>query len=92
MRTQAVCDALAFRRARHTRYLDHVVSEYVVDVNEGRGSYTSTMFAASSKAAARDRTLAEGEQMESFVRTFAYKSGPAYASADPFPVQADRDS
>ena len=80
-RTQAVGEALAFRQARHTRYPDNVVGEYAVDMNEGLASYTATVLAAPSKSDAVTRgleLLAEGEQMESFVRTFAYKSGPAY--------------
>jgi hypothetical protein len=81
MRIQAVRDALAFRQARHARYPEHVVSEYVVDMNEGLASYTATVLAAPSKADAVARgieLLAGAEEMESFVRTSAYKSGPAY--------------
>ena len=80
-RAQAVSDALAFRQARLARYPEHVVSEYALDINEGLPSYTQTVLAAPSATAAIARgleLLAEAEQMESFVRTFAYKSGPAY--------------
>lgn len=80
-RTQAVRDALAFRQARHARYPEHVVSEYVVDMNEGLASYTATVLAAPFKADAVARgieLLVGAEEMESFVRTSAYKSGPAY--------------
>jgi hypothetical protein len=76
-----VRDALAFRQARLTRYPEHVVSEYILDINEGLPSYTQTVLAAPSAtdAAARGlELLTEAEQMESFVRTYAYKSGPAY--------------
>ncbi len=81
LRAQAVRDALAFRQARLKRYPEHVVSEYVLDINEGLPSYTQTVLAAPSATAAIARgleLLAEAEQMESFVRTYAYKSGPAY--------------
>jgi hypothetical protein len=80
-RAQAVREALAFRQARHTRYPDHVVSEYALDVNEGLASYTQTVLAAPSGADAIARALellAEAEGGESFVRTFSYTSGPAY--------------
>jgi hypothetical protein len=80
-RAQAVGEALAFRQARHMRYPDHVVSEYALDMNEGLASYTGTVLAAPSGADAIARALellAEGENGESFVRTFAYTSGPAY--------------
>ena len=70
-----------FRQARQTRYPDHVVSEYVLDMNEGLASYTQTVLAAPSGADAIARALellAEAEDGESFVRTFSYTSGPAY--------------
>ena len=81
LRAQAVSEALAFRQARHLRYPDHVVSEYALDMNEGLASYTGTVLAAPSGAGAIARALdllAEAEDGESFVRTFAYTSGPAY--------------
>ena len=81
LRAQAVREALAFRQARHTRYPDHVVSEYVYDINEGLASYTQTVLAAPSATDAIARALellAGAEDGESFVRTFAYTSGPAY--------------
>lgn len=81
LRAEAVRDALAFRQARHTRYPDHVVSEYALDMNEGLASYTATVLAAPSAADAVARALellAGAEDGESFVRTFSYTSGPAY--------------
>jgi hypothetical protein len=80
-REQAVRDALGFRQARLARYPDHVVSEYFLDINEGLASYTQTVLAAPSAADAVQRALellSEAEAAESFVRTFAYVSGPAY--------------
>jgi hypothetical protein len=80
-RAQAVRDALAFRQARHTRFPDHVVSEYVLDMNEGLAAYTGTVLAAPSGAEAIARALellTEAEDGDSFVRTFSYTSGPAY--------------
>ncbi|MGH8519489.1 MAG: hypothetical protein ACREUE_18710 [Panacagrimonas sp.] len=81
LRAQAVREALAFRQARHTRYPDHVVSEYVLDINEGLASYTQIVLAAPSETDAIARALellAGAEEGESFVRTFSYTSGPAY--------------
>jgi hypothetical protein len=81
LRAQAVSEALAFRQARHTRYPDHVVSEYALDMNEGLASYTQTVLAAPSESDAIARALellAGAEDGESFVRTFSYISGPAY--------------
>ena len=80
-RAQAVRDALAFRQARLMRYPEHVVSEYFYDINEGLASYTQTVLAAPSETAAIGRgleLLAGAEDGDSFVRTFAYTSGPAY--------------
>jgi hypothetical protein len=81
LRAQAVREALAFRQARLARYPDHVVSEYFLDINEGLASYTQTVLAAPSAADAIARALellASAEDGESYVRTYAYTSGPAY--------------
>jgi hypothetical protein len=81
LRGLAVRDALAFRQARHARYPAGVESERALDINEGLASYTQTVLAAPSEAAAIARALellADAENGESFVRTFAYSSGPAY--------------
>ena len=80
-RTQAVRDALAFRKARHDRYPDQAANERAWDINEGLPSYTQTVLAAPSEADAIARgleLLAGAEEGESFVRTFPYTSGPAY--------------
>jgi hypothetical protein len=80
-RNAAVRDALAFRRARRALYPGAAESERGAEITEGLASYTGTVVAAPSEAEARasalDR-LAAAEQQESFVRTFAYTSGPAY--------------
>jgi hypothetical protein len=81
LRAEAVREALAFRQARHTRYPDKVESERALDINEGLASYTQTVLAAPSEADAIARALellAGAEEGESFVRAFAYTSGPAY--------------
>jgi hypothetical protein len=80
-RTLAIREALAFRQARHARFSDEVESERALDINEGLASYTQTVLPAQSEAdaiasALDGLTAAEGG--ESFVRTFAYASGPAY--------------
>jgi len=80
-RALAIREALAFRQARHARFPDMVQSERAVEINEGLASYTQAVLPADSEADAIGRALdgltgAEGG--ESFVRTFAYTSGPAY--------------
>ena len=80
-RVLAVRDVLAFREARHAQYPENVESERAYDINEGYASYTQTVLAAPSGADAIARgleLLEEAEGAESFVRTFAYASGPAY--------------
>jgi hypothetical protein len=58
-----------------------VESERATEITEGLAAYTGTVLAAQSAAdaivGALDR-LAAAEAQESFVRTFAYTSGPAY--------------
>ena len=80
-RALAIREALAFRQARHARYPDKVETERALDINEGLASYTQAVLPAQSEAdaiasALDELTAAEGG--ESFVRTFAYASGPAY--------------
>jgi hypothetical protein len=80
-RALAVRDALAFREARHTRFPDKVEAERALDINEGLASYTGIVLAAQSDADAIASALDElagQESGESYVRTAAYASGPAY--------------
>jgi hypothetical protein len=83
-RTLAVRDALAFRQARRRLYPANVESERGQEITEGLAAYTGTVLAADSPADAIasaidllvDTDAAAPEA--SFVRTFAYMSGPAY--------------
>lgn len=80
-RHAAVRDALAFRQARRSIYPSASETERALEINEGIASYAGTVLAASSPADATARALRElrgAEAGESFVRTFAYVSGPAY--------------
>jgi acetyl esterase/lipase len=83
-RTLAVSDALAFRQARRTQYAANVESERSQEIAEGLPSYTGTVLAADSAAGAIASAVdllvnTESVALEaSFVRTFAYNSGPAY--------------
>jgi hypothetical protein len=80
-RNTAVRDALAFRQARRMLYKGSAENERALEVNEGVASYTGVAAAAESAAGAVTRaidilTACEGDH--SFVRTFAYWTGPAY--------------
>jgi hypothetical protein len=80
-RTLAVRDALAFRQARRLLYPASIEDERAQEITEGLAAYTGTVLAAPSAADAIVGALdllAKAEDEESFVRTFAYKSGPAY--------------
>ena len=80
-RVATIRDALAFRQARHARFPDKVGTEHALEINEGLASYTGMVLAARSKAEAIADVvdgLAVADTGESFVRTFAYASGPAY--------------
>jgi hypothetical protein len=80
-RNLAVRDALAFRQARRRLYPASVEDERAQEITEGLAAYTGTVLAAPSAgdaiAGALD-LLTTAEAAESFVRTFAYISGPAY--------------
>lgn len=80
-RTAAVRDALAFRQARQRFYPGSAEKERALEINEGIASYTGTAASAESVAEAIASTLENltgAETAESFVRTFAYMTGPAY--------------
>jgi hypothetical protein len=83
-RDRAVRDALAFRQARRMLYPASVDSERGQEITEGLAAYTGTVLAAASSAdaiASAIDLLANTESAAlgaSFVRTFAYMSGPAY--------------
>lgn len=83
-RNLAVRDALAFRQARRMLYPASVEDERGQEIGEGLAAYTGTVLAAESAAdaivgAVDLLTGMETAALEaSFVRTFAYVSGPAY--------------
>ena len=80
-RNVAVSEALAFRETRRRLYPGSTERERASEITEGLAAYTGTVIAAESTADATASAvdqLAEAEVQESFVRTFAYASGPAY--------------
>jgi hypothetical protein len=80
-RVLAIRDALAFRQARRALYPASIDSERAAEITEGLASYTATSVAADSAAeaiASAIDQLTDAEGQDSFVRTFAYASGPAY--------------
>jgi hypothetical protein len=78
-RRQAVSDALIFRAHRRTLFPKAEKEERVLEMHEGLAEFSGvrlsgrpdvTQFAA--------RQLKEAERKQSFTRSFAYASGPAY--------------
>jgi hypothetical protein len=83
-RKQAICDALAFRKHRQLLFPSSVEDERGQEITEGLAAYTATVLVADSESDAIVGALdllvnAEKNAKDaSFVRTFAYFSGPAY--------------
>lgn len=83
-RNQAIGDALAFRKTRRLLFPASAEDERGQEITEGLAAYTATVLVADSESDAIVGALdllvnTEKKAMEaSFVRTFAYFSGPAY--------------
>jgi hypothetical protein len=80
-RSSAVADALAFRSARHGLFDGAAANETALENNEGLAEYTGILLgiAGSESQHARARAgLQTAEGRPSFVRSFAYGTGPAY--------------
>lgn len=80
-RTQALRDAIAFRRARRKLFPGSDSAERALELNEGLAEYTGITVGAGSEAARRsmvDDRLAVLDSTTRFERSFAYQTGPAY--------------
>ncbi len=80
-RKLALRDALTFRARRQALSPTAAEDENRLELNEGLSEYTGFVLSGLPRAALFDRVavqLAQYEQQESFVRNFAYASGPAY--------------
>lgn len=79
--TQAIRDALAFRDKRRSLFPGAAKSESSLEIAEGVPEYAGLAAAAPDADAARWRTIAKltgPDPAISFVRAFAYNSGPPY--------------
>jgi hypothetical protein len=74
----AIADALAFRRARWAAATDAQASEVALELNEGLAEYTGVKLGAPDPVAATVHDLGAHTGDPSFVRSFAYATGPAY--------------
>jgi hypothetical protein len=80
-RRRHVQDALLFRAARYRQFPEARAAEVALERNEGLAEYTGVMIGASTEAAriaAAHRDLESHANDPSFVRSFAYATGPAY--------------
>jgi hypothetical protein len=80
-RKHALADALTFRARRRLASPQAAEDERQLELNEGLAEYTGLVLSGIPRSALYDRAavlLAQNESQESFVRSFAYTSGPAY--------------
>jgi hypothetical protein len=80
-RKAAIGDALAFRGYRRMVMKNAAASENTLEMNEGLAEYTGFRLASDNEAdrrAAAIYALHAGPMKQSFGRSFAYVSGPAY--------------
>lgn len=80
-RRQAIADALLFRARRRELFAQAAQEERAMEMHEGLAEYTGIKLGASPSPARYivDVSLKEAPAQQTFVRSFAYASGPAYA-------------
>ena len=79
----AITDALAFREYRHQMFPNAAKDERALEINEGLAEYTGLKMSSSSNAEFALRAgcaLRQARNKPTFVRSFAYLSGPAYGA------------
>jgi len=80
-RRQAADDALLFRAARYHRFPEAQASEVALERNEGLAEYTGVMIGNHTSEQRKAMAFADIRSTRddpSFVRSFAYGTGPAY--------------
>jgi hypothetical protein len=77
-REQALEEALQFRAARLRDFPDARAQETALDRNEGLAAYTGVRLGSASPEAYAARLLDRYDTRDSYVRTYAYATGPAY--------------
>lgn len=79
-RRQAIADALLFRAYRRMIFPQATSEEREMEMHEGLAEYTGARLSGSPKLNQYvvDKDLKEAANKQTFVRSFAYASGPAY--------------
>lgn len=81
-RRQALTDALTFRARRQSLFPSAAQEENMLEMNEGLAEYTGYRLSGLPVSALPDRIaarLSNAEAQDSYSRSFAYATGPAYA-------------
>lgn len=82
-RKKALADALYFRAQRRTTFAGSANDEQALEIHEGLAEYSGTALAEPLLAARVPhvvKALHDAETTPTFVRSFAYASGPAYGA------------
>ena len=82
-RKGSIADALLFRAYRRSLFPDAAVNENHLELNEGLAEYTGVRASSENTQELTfraDRLLRDNASDPSFVRSFAYTSGPAYGA------------
>ena len=79
-RRQAIADALLFRAYRRMIFPNAATEEHEMEMHEGLAEYTGVTLSGSPNLNQYvvDTDLKEAANKQTFVRSFAYASGPAY--------------
>jgi len=80
-RKEAITDAMYFRRHRHSLVPTAMKDEAALEINEGLAEYTGVKLSSRSDAEGAARAgyaLRQAVFRQSFARSFAYATGPAY--------------
>jgi hypothetical protein len=80
-RRQAIADAIYFRRYRQSLFPQALADENALETNEGLAEYTGIRLSSRSEAECFARAgyaLNNAGSRQTFTRSFAYASGPAY--------------
>jgi hypothetical protein len=82
-RREAIADAVYFRRYRQSLFSGSAAEECALESNEGIAEYTGLKLSSRSDGEFVTRAacaLQQSGNAQSFVRSFAYSSGPAYGA------------
>ncbi len=79
-RTEAITDAALFRERRRAIFPGAAAEENAMEMHEGLAEYTGVKLSGAPDPAkfVIERELSDAPKKETFVRSFAYASGPAY--------------